>query len=92
MRPLDPVTVIVKGAAVPADPPTISLPLVEADGTLSLEIFAEVGEELVLETTTDLDLWIEEQTMSGQGRTQPVLVIVEPDTQTNARFWRVRRR
>jgi hypothetical protein len=72
------------------EPPTISLPLLEADGTLSLKIFAEVGEELVLETTTDLTLWTEEQTMSGQGRNQPVLVIVEPDTQTDARFWRVR--
>ena len=49
------------------------------------------GQEVIVETTTDLNAWSEAQRVTGQGTGTPVKVTVTPQTGVEARFWRVRR-
>ncbi len=70
--------------------PQISLQPAAADGSLTLEIRAPVGVNMALETTSDLNTWIETQRITGQGDTTPVKLILQPDPNVQAKFWRVR--
>ncbi|MFM8357072.1 MAG: hypothetical protein ACKOET_00800 [Verrucomicrobiota bacterium] len=58
---------------------------------LQLEVLAPVGREVILETTTDLNTWVEERRFVGQGGGTPVRISLTPDPGQGARFWRVRR-
>jgi hypothetical protein len=72
-------------------PPVVALPPPGADGKLTLEVTAGPGEEVIVETTTDLTAWTEIQRVTGQGGGTPVRVTVTPQAGVEARFWRVRR-
>ncbi len=72
-------------------PPVVALPPPGADGKLTLEVTAGPGEEVIVETTTDLTAWTETQRVTGQGGGTPVRVTVTPQAGVEARFWRVRR-
>jgi hypothetical protein len=72
-------------------PPLVALPPPGADGKLTLEVIAAAGEEVIVETTTDLEQWDEAQRVTGQGRGTPVRVAITPQAGPEARFWRVRR-
>jgi hypothetical protein len=75
----------------PAAPPVVALPPPGADGKLTLEVVARAGEEVIVETTTDLNAWTEAQRVTGQGTSTPVRVTITPQAGVEARFWRVRR-
>jgi hypothetical protein len=45
---------------------------------------------LALETTSDLNAWSEAQRLTGQGTGNTVKVILQPDPNVQAKFWRVR--
>jgi hypothetical protein len=89
IRSLDAVGAVVRSE--PPVPPTVVLHPNPADGKLTLEIFAPVGTELIIETTTDLISWSEVQRVTGQGSGTPVQVLLTPEAGVDARFWRVRR-
>jgi hypothetical protein len=91
IRALDDVAGVVRSATVPAEPPAIALPPPGADGKLTLEVVARAGEEVIVETTTDLNAWTEAQRLTGQGSGTPVRVTITPQAGVEARFWRVRR-
>jgi hypothetical protein len=77
---------------VVTQPPEVSVPTLAADGSLTLEIRAGTGETLVLETSVDLETWVEARTLNGLGWQTPIPVTLTPDITTTARFWRVVRR
>ncbi len=56
-----------------------------------MEVVAGAGEEVIVETTTNLTAWTETQRVTGQGSGTPVRVTVTPQAGVEARFWRVRR-
>jgi hypothetical protein len=91
IRALDDVAGVVRSASVPEEPPVIDLPPPGADGKLTLEVTAGAGQEVVVETTTDLNAWTEAQRVTGQGSGTPVRVSITPQAGVEARFWRVRR-
>jgi hypothetical protein len=91
IRALDDVPGVVRSATVPAEPPVIELPPPGADGKLTLEVTAGAGQEVIVETTTDLNAWTEIQRVTGQGAGTPVRVTITPPAGVEARFWRVRR-
>jgi len=91
IRAMDDVTGVVRSQTVPAEPPGIRLPAPGADGSLTLEVTARVGQQVVVETTTDLSAWSEAQRVTGQGGGTPVRVTITPQPGVEARFWRVRR-
>jgi hypothetical protein len=91
IRALDDVAGVVRSATVPAEPPVIALPPPGADGQLTLEVTAGADQEVIVETTTDLNAWTEAQRVTGQGSGTPVKVTITPQTGVEARFWRVRR-
>jgi hypothetical protein len=91
IRALDDVAGVVRSATVPAEPPAIALPPPGADGKLTLEVVARAGEEVIVETTTDLNAWTEAQRVTGQGTGTPVKVTITPQVGVEARFWRLRR-
>ncbi len=75
----------------PEEPPVIELPPPGADGKLTLEVTAGAGQEVIVETTPDLNTWTEAQRVTGQGSGTPVRVTITPQAGVEARFWRVRR-
>jgi hypothetical protein len=91
IRALDDVTGVVRSATVPTEPPAIELPPPGADGKLTLHVTAVAGQEVIVETTTDLNAWTEAQRVTGQGSGTPVRVTITPQPGVEARFWRVRR-
>ena len=91
IRALDDVAGVVRSASVPEEPPVVVLPPPGADGKLTLEVTAGAGQEVIVETTTDLNAWTEAQRVTGQGSGTPVRVIITPQANVDARFWRVRR-
>jgi hypothetical protein len=91
IRALDDVAGVVRSATVPTEPPAIVLPPPAADGKLTLEVTAGAGQEVIVETTTDLTAWTEAQRVTGQGSGTPVRVTITPQAGVEARFWRVRR-
>ena len=73
------------------DSPTLTVYLkVSADGSLTFEIRAPQGATVALETTSDLNTWVESQRITGQGDSTPVKVTLQPDPNVQAKFWRVR--
>ncbi|MFM7102001.1 MAG: hypothetical protein ACKO3N_12610 [Verrucomicrobiota bacterium] len=56
----------------PEEPPVVMLPPPGEDGKLTLEVLAPAGQELIVETTTDLKVWIETQRVRGLGSGTPV--------------------
>ena len=91
VRPVDSVTVAIQsgGGAVENG---LSSPLSprRPTGTLGLEIRAPHGATVAVETTSDLNTWIETQRITGQGDTTPVKVILQPDLNVQSKFWRLR--
>jgi hypothetical protein len=75
----------------PDEPPAINLPPPGTDGRLVLEVTAGLGEEVIVETTTDLSAWVETQRVTGEGRGAPVRITIIPQVGGDARFWRLRR-
>ena len=70
--------------------PQVVIELPKPDGSFSLEIRGPVGVNLILETTSDLSAWTETQRLIGQGPGKPVKIILQPDPNVQAKFWRVR--
>ena len=68
----------------------LTLPPPKAYGTLGLEIRAPAGANIAVETTSDLSTWTETQRITGQGDTTPVKLILQPNPNVQAKFWRVR--
>jgi hypothetical protein len=87
---MDEVEGLVKSAEVPVVAMEVALKPAEADGRLILEVIAGAGEEVVLETTTDLNAWSEVQRVVGRGAGLPVSVLLTPQDAVEARFWRIR--
>ncbi len=91
VRPVDPVSVAIQsGGGSVNTPPQISLQPPAADGSLTLEIRAAAGATVALEATGDLNTWTESQSITGQGDTTPVKVILKPDPNVQTKFWRLR--
>jgi hypothetical protein len=57
---------------------------------LSLEVVGGEGLPMVLEGSVDMTAWTETQRLTGQGTGTPVKVILQPDLNLQAKFWRVR--
>lgn len=91
IRSMDHVSGVVRSSRVSLVPPVMALRPPEADGRLSLEVSAGPGEEVVLETTTDLIVWSESQRVTGRGMGLPVSVWVARQEGVEERFWRLRR-
>ena len=72
-------------------PPSVLPPSLGADGKLGFEVIASAGQQVIVETTTDLSAWAESQRVTGQGAATPVRVNVVFQDDVTARFWRVRR-
>jgi hypothetical protein len=72
-------------------PPSVLPPILGADGKLGFEVIASAGQQVIVETTTDLIAWAESQRVTGQGAATPVRVNVVLQTDVTSRFWRVRR-
>ena len=70
--------------------PQVVIELPKPDGSFSLEIRGPVGVNLILETTSDLSAWTETQRLTGQGPGNPVKLILQPDPNVQAKFWRAR--
>ncbi len=72
-------------------PPKLALKLPSANGQLILEIGASPGEEVILETSTDLNVWVESSRLRDFVAGVPTQVTLEANPDTHARFWRVRK-
>jgi sugar lactone lactonase YvrE len=72
-------------------PPSVLPPSLGADGKLGFEVIASAGQQVIVETTTDLSAWAESQRVTGQGAATPVRVNVVFQDDVTSRFWRVRR-
>jgi hypothetical protein len=57
---------------------------------LSLEVVGGEGLPMVLEGSVDMTVWTETQRLTGQGNGTSVKVILQPDPNVQAKFWRVR--
>ncbi len=91
VRPVDPVAVVIQsGGGTVSTPPQISLQPPKADGSMTLEILASQGATVAVETTGDLNTWVETQRVTGQGNSTPVKVTLQADPNVQAKFWRVR--
>jgi hypothetical protein len=91
VRPVDSVTVSIQsGGGTVNRPPQIALQPPAADGSLTLEIRAPQGATVALETTGDLNTWVESQRITGQGADSPVKITLQPDPSVQTKFWRVR--
>ena len=91
VRPVDPVAVVIQsGGGTVNTPPQISLQPPKADGSMTLEILATQGATVAVETTSDLNTWVETQQVTGQGNSTPVKVTLQTDPNVQAKFWRVR--
>jgi hypothetical protein len=90
VRPLEPVTLTVRGQGGVDNCPSITLAPPKPDGTLGLEIIAPPGATIAVEATSDLSAWTETQRITGQGSGNPVKVTLQADPNVQARFWRVR--
>ncbi len=91
VRPVDPVAVAIQsGGGTVITPPQISLQPLKADGTMTLEILAPQGATVAVETTGDLNTWVETERVTGQGNSTPVKVTLQTDPNVQAKFWRVR--
>lgn len=90
VRPLEPVTLTVRGQGGVDNRPSITLSPSKPDGTLGLEIIAPSGATVAVEATSDLSAWTETQRITGQGSGNPVKVTLQADPNVQARFWRVR--
>ena len=76
------------GGGLPAAP---ELRVRRAEGeVLSLEVVGGEGLPMVLEGSVDMTAWTETQRLTGQGSGTPVKVILQPDPNVQAKFWRVR--
>jgi hypothetical protein len=88
---MDPVSVIIQSSGGTVNTPLkIALQAPGADGSLTLEIRAPQGATVALEATGDLNTWIESQRITGQGDGTPVKVTLKPDSNVQAKFWRLR--
>jgi hypothetical protein len=91
VRPVDSVTVVIQnGGGTVNTPPQIALQPPAADGSLTFEIRAPQGATVALETTGDLNTWVESQRITGQGADSPVKITLQPDPNVQTKFWRVR--
>jgi hypothetical protein len=90
VRPVDPVAVTVQSGSGSVYFPQVSLQPPKADGTMTLEILATQGSTVAVETTGDLNTWVETQRVTGQGNITPVKVSLQVDPNVQAKFWRVR--
>ncbi len=91
VRPVDPVAVVIQsGGGTVNTPPQISLQPLKADGSMTLEILATQGATVAVETTGDLNTWVETERVTGQGTSTPVKVTLQTDPNVQAKFWRVR--
>ena len=91
VRPVDPVTAVIQsGGGTVDNRPQISLQPPKADGTMTLEILAAQGVTIAVETTSDLNTWVETQRITGQGAGSPVKITLQPDPNVQTKFWRVR--
>jgi len=91
VRPVDPVSVIIQSSGGTVNtPPQISLQPPKADGSMTLEILATQGATVAVETSGDLNTWVETQRVTGQGNSTPVKVPLQADPNVQAKFWRVR--
>jgi hypothetical protein len=91
VRPVDPVAVVFQsGGGTVNTPPQISLQPPKADGSMTLEILATQGATVAVETTGDLNTWVEIQQVTGQGNSTPVKITLQTDPNVQAKFWRVR--
>ncbi len=91
VRPVDPVAVVIQsGGGTVNTPPQISLQPPKADGSMTLEILATSGATVAVETTGDLNTWVETQRVTGQGNSNPVKLNLQTDPNVQAKFWRVR--
>jgi hypothetical protein len=91
VRPVDPVAVVIQsGGGTVNTPPQIALQPPAADGSLTLEIRAAAGATVAIEATGDLNTWVESQRITGQGDSTPVKVTLKPDSNVQAKFWRLR--
>jgi hypothetical protein len=91
VRPVDPVAVVIQsGGGTVNTSPQISLQPPKADGSMTLEILATQGATVAVETTSDLNTWVETQQVTGQGNSTPVKVTLQTDPNVQAKFWRVR--
>lgn len=91
VRPVDPVSITIQSGGGPVNtPPKIALQPPSADGSLTLEIRAPQGATVALETTGDLNTWVESQRITGQGADSPVKITLQPDPNVQTKFWRVR--
>jgi hypothetical protein len=91
VRPVDPVAVVIQsGGGTVITPLQIRLQPLKADGTMTLEILATQGATVAVETTGDLNTWVETERVTGQGTSTPVKVTLQTDPNVQAKFWRVR--
>ena len=91
VRPVDPVAVVIQsGGGTVNTSPQISLQPPKADGSMTLEILASQGAAVAVETTGDLNTWVETQQVTGLGTSTPVKVTLQTDPNVQAKFWRVR--
>ena len=91
VRPVDPVALVIQsGGGTVNTPPQISLQPLKADGSMTLEILATQGATVAVETTGDLNTWVETQQVTGQGNSTPVKITLQTDPNVQAKFWRVR--
>ena len=80
---------VVKVAEVD-QPPLMKMGLLIADGSFSLEIRASEGATVIVETSGDLLTWVEDQSVTGKGFSNPVLLTLQAHPEVPAKFWRAR--
>jgi hypothetical protein len=91
VRPVDPVAVVIQsGGGTVITPPQIRLQPPKVDGSMTLEILAPQGATVAVETTGDLNTWVETQQVTGLGTSTPVKVTLQANPNVQAKFWRVR--
>jgi hypothetical protein len=87
----NPTSVETSASVVATEEPPVVLLSPGKDGMLMLEVLAPSGQELIVETTTDLRTWTEVTRVTGLGMGAPVKVPLTPAPGEPTRFWRVRR-
>ncbi len=71
-------------------PPLMKIGMLVADGSFTLEIRGSEGATVVVETSGDLITWVEDQSVTGKGFGNPVLLTLQAHPGVPAKFWRAR--
>jgi hypothetical protein len=71
-------------------PPVVKIGSLIADGSFSLEILASEGSAIVVESTGDLNTWVETQSVTGQGFGKAVVLTLQAHPEVPTKFWRAR--